>query len=105
MAISSQCGLPGLVPDRGPDDHHAGRAGTPFEFFHRLKVVAALRGLDFVPIGPHYGQLSLAELQTIRPEAPSHIRWDPIPEIRPITEEQRRRLDYVLKNGSPAGWK
>lgn len=82
-----------------------GEGGIPFVFYRRDEVVAALRGLDFVPIGPHYGQLSLAELQTIRPEALTHIHWDPIPEIRPIAKEQRRRLDYVLKNGSPAGWK
>jgi hypothetical protein len=82
-----------------------GEARAPFKFYNRGQVVAALRGLDFIPIGPHYGQMSLAELQTIRPEAPAHIRWDPIPEIRPITDEQRARLEYVLQTGSPAGWK
>jgi len=81
-----------------------GEAGIPFEFYRRDEVVAALRGRDFVPIGPHYGQLSLAELQTIRPEALAHICWDPIPEIHPIKDEQRRRLQYVLKTGSPGGW-
>jgi hypothetical protein len=61
--------------------------------------------LDFIPIGPNYGQMSLAELQTIRPEAPAQIRWNPIPEIRPITDEQRTCLEYVLQTGSLAGRK
>jgi hypothetical protein len=82
-----------------------GEAGVPFEFHRRAEVVAALRGRDFIPVGPHYGQLSLAELQANRPEALAHIRWDPIPEILPITQEQRRRMKYILQTGSPAGWK
>jgi hypothetical protein len=82
-----------------------GEAGIPFEFYRRGEVAAALRGRDYIRIGPHQEQLSLSELQTIRLEALAHIRWDPLPEIRPITEEQRRRLQYVLINGSPAGWK
>jgi hypothetical protein len=82
-----------------------GEGGVPFEFHRHDEVAAVLRGRDFIPVGPRFGQLSLAELRTIRPEAEAHIRWDPVPEIRPISEDQQRRLEYVLRTGSPAGWK
>jgi hypothetical protein len=82
-----------------------GEGGVPFELQRRDEVAAALRGQDFIPVGPRFGQLSLSELRTIRPDAEAHIRWDPIPEIRPISKDQQHRLEYILRTGSPAGWK
>jgi hypothetical protein len=89
------------------------RPNSFLEFFKLLQETEPIteaydlewQGPYFIPVGPHYGQLSLAELQTNRPEALTHIRWDPIPEILPITQEQRRRVKYILQSGSPAGWK
>jgi len=57
--------------------------------------LAGLAGLGF-SIRESFGAASLEQIT---------LKGDPIPEIRPITEEQRRRLQYVLINGSPAGWK
>jgi hypothetical protein len=42
-----------------------GEGGVPFKF-HRLdEVSAALRGQDFIPVGPRFGRLSSAKLRTI----------------------------------------
>jgi hypothetical protein len=54
-----------------------GEAGVPFELMRATEVVAALRGEDWVEVGPFYGQLTLEELETQRKEAVRHIEWDP----------------------------
>lgn len=81
-----------------------GERCVPFELQAKETVVAALRGLDDVAVGPGYGRMSLEELRERRPEGLVHVRWDPVPEIRPITPPQRRRVEHVLTTGSPAGW-
>ncbi|MEW5982774.1 MAG: hypothetical protein AB1806_10445 [Acidobacteriota bacterium] len=81
-----------------------GEANVPFLLHKKAAVVAALRGLDDVEVGPGYGQFPVARLREERLEGIAHVRWDPIPEIRPITPLQRRRVDHVLRTGSPAGW-
>jgi hypothetical protein len=81
-----------------------GETGAPFVLHGRDSVVAALRGKDDVEIGPSYGMLSLAGLREARPEAVYRVRWDPIPDIQPITSSQRDMVEYVLRTGSPAGW-
>jgi hypothetical protein len=81
-----------------------GETGAPFAFHDRDSIVAALRGIDDVEIGPSYGMLSLSCLRETRPEAIDRVRWDPIADIQPITNIQRHRVDYVLRTGSPAGW-
>jgi hypothetical protein len=82
-----------------------GATGVPFVLHEKDAVVAALRGLDEVEVGPGYGQLSLARLREERPQGIAHVRWDPVPEILPITAAQRERVDHVLRTGSPAGWR
>jgi hypothetical protein len=73
-----------------------GELGSPFRLDAMEAVVAALRGLDDVEVGPEYGRLSLEELRAQRPGGVAHIRWDPVPEIRPITSAQRLRVDHVV---------
>jgi hypothetical protein len=82
-----------------------GKEGVSFVLHARDSVVAALRGTDDVEIGPLCGMLSLARLREVRPEAIDQVRWDPIPDIRPITSIQRSRVENVLRTGSPTGWK
>ncbi len=81
-----------------------GERGTPFELHQGEAVVAALRGQDDVDVGPGYGQLSLDELRSRRGDAVARVRWDPVPEILPITSTQRLRVQHVLATGTPAGW-
>jgi hypothetical protein len=81
-----------------------GKTRAPFVLHGGDSVVAALRGIDDVEIGPSYGMFSLGRLREVRPEAIDRVRWDPIADIQPITCIQRNRVDYVLRTGSPAGW-
>ena len=80
-----------------------GDEGVPFTLHGKDAVAAALRGTDEVEVGPSWGRLLLAELRETRPESVEHVRWDPIPEIRPISDPQRRKVEHVLRHGSPAG--
>jgi hypothetical protein len=81
-----------------------GETGAPFRLKDRDSVVAALRGTDDLEIGSSYGMFSLVRLREVRPEAIDRVRWDLIPDIRPITSEERNRVGHVLRTGSPAGW-
>jgi hypothetical protein len=81
-----------------------GERGTPFTLFAKGAAVAALRGLDNVEVGPGYGRLSLAELRAQRGESVARVRWDPVPEILPITPAQRLRVAHVVATGTPHGW-
>lgn len=81
-----------------------GEADVPFIFHDKDAVAAALRGLDEVEVGPGYGQFSVARFHEERPEGLAKVRWDPIPQILPISPIQRLRLEHVLQTGSPAGW-
>lgn len=81
-----------------------GERGAPFELHAKEPVIAALRGLDDVAVGPGYGRLSLEELRAQRPDGVARVRWDPVPEIRPITPLQRLRVEHVVVTGTPAGW-
>jgi len=55
--------------------------GVPFELLNGDKVVNALRGRDWVEVGPFYGQLSLDELTQRRPDVVAKIRWEEPPRI------------------------
>lgn len=77
-------------------------AGAPLEFENREAVLAALGGADRLGIGPWFDHLSVEELLRIRPKSVTRVIWDRLPEIRPITEEQRARVLHVLRVGSPA---
>lgn len=53
-----------------------GRSRVPFQLQRADEVLAALRGEDWVEIGPRYGQLSLEELRERRPDSVARVRWD-----------------------------
>jgi hypothetical protein len=78
------------------------KAKIPFELFRGEEVLAALRGIDSVEVGPGSEQIAYDDLLAERPDAPIHIRWDPIPKLGPISKLQRARVRYVEKTGSPA---
>lgn len=80
-----------------------GERGSPFRLDAKEAVVAALRGLDDVKVGPGYGQLSLEELRAQRGDSPARVRWDPVPELLPITSAQRLRVEHVLATATPSG--
>jgi hypothetical protein len=71
------------------------RHAIPFEFYNGAKVVAVLRGEDMVEIGPRKA-LELGNLKAIRPDSIKHIQWDPIPQISPISMDQRQRLSGLI---------
>ena len=75
--------------------------GVAVELLDAERIVAALRGVDEVEIGPHYDQLPLAELESRRPDSVALVQWDPIPEIRPITPDQTARVAHVMRTGRP----
>jgi hypothetical protein len=58
--------------------------GAPIELFRRSEILAALRGEDWVEVGPLHGELSLAELRERRPDAVEHVEWKPVPRIRAL---------------------
>jgi hypothetical protein len=81
-----------------------GNAKVPLALIGKEPIVAALRGTDDVEIGPGFDQMSLERLREVRPDAVTHVRWEPIPEIHPITKAQRDRVRHVLTTGTPHGW-
>ena len=54
-------------------------AGVPFELTRAADVVAALRGEDWIEIGPFRGQMTLDELEERRRGATSQVSWDDPP--------------------------
>jgi hypothetical protein len=72
------------------------RHAIPFEFYNSAKVVAVLRGEDMVEIGPDRKALEFENLKAIRPDSIEHIQWDPIPQISPISADQRQRLSGLI---------
>jgi len=61
-----------------------GAAGVPFELARAAEVIAALRGDDWVEVGPFRGQLALEELEERRPGATSRVCWDDPPRLLPL---------------------
>jgi hypothetical protein len=72
------------------------RHAIPFEFYNSAQVVAVLRGEDMVEIGPDREALEFESLKAIRPDSIEHIQWDPIPQISPISADQRQRLSGLI---------
>jgi hypothetical protein len=68
-------------------EHH-----IPFELVDHIAVLDALKGIDEVEVGPDLYAISFDELRERRPDALRFIRWDPIPEIHPITPDQAARI-------------
>lgn len=78
-------------------------AGVPFTFTNGRSVLAALRGEDEVDVGTGYNAVRVEELLKTRPDALEHVRWAPLPPLRPITPEQAERIKASLAleaNGS-----
>jgi hypothetical protein len=71
-----------------------GAAGVPFELARAAEVIAALRGEDWVEVGPFRGQLALEELEERRPGATSRVVWDDPPRLLPL---ERRPLRPSLR--------
>jgi hypothetical protein len=61
-----------------------GAAGVPFEMARAAEVIAALRGDDWVEVGPFRGQLALEELEERHPGARSRVCWDDPPRLLPL---------------------
>ncbi len=55
-----------------------GAARIPFAL-HGAELVATLRGEDELEVGPLSRQVSLEELEELRPGSTRHVRWDPPP--------------------------
>jgi hypothetical protein len=68
-----------------------GAAGVPFELVRAAEVIAALRGEDWVEVGPFRGQLALEELEERRPGATSRVCWDDPPRLLPGARRNPRR--------------
>lgn len=69
----------------------------PFEFRNGKEVQDALAGIDAVEIGPSYPMLSLNMLRETRKDSVAYIRWDPIHQIKPISQWQKMRLKRAIK--------
>lgn len=80
------------------------RTGIPVEFPQAESILRTLEGTDDVEIGPYRGQMSLAEVRKKRPGSVSAIRWDPLPELAPVTEDGRARIAWVEEHGNMAGF-
>ncbi len=59
-----------------------GDARIPFILHCKDELVARLRGEDKLAVGPFSRQVSLAELEELRPGSTRHVRWDPPPVLR-----------------------
>jgi hypothetical protein len=68
-----------------------GARDIPFELVRAPEVMAALRGDDWVEVGPFYGQLALEELQQRRNGAAKYVAWDPPPVLRGAATGRRSR--------------
>lgn len=59
-----------------------GEARIPFALHGKDELVATLRGEDELEVGPFSRQVSLEELEELRPGSTRHVRWDPPPSLR-----------------------
>ena len=71
----------GLYVDAARMATALGERGVPFELFRADEMIAALRGEDWVEVGPFRSQLSLGELEERRPGATAHVFWDDPPRL------------------------
>lgn len=72
---------------------------VPFAFDRWQRVYDALLGSDDVDIGTGGLALTYEELRERRPDAVDHIRWDPTPQLGPITPEQLQRVSRADLSG------
>lgn len=67
-----------------------GEKGVPFELIRAGDVIPALRGEDWVEVGPFHGQLALEELERRRRGAAARIAWDALPQLRVRSQASSR---------------
>ncbi|MBI3291942.1 MAG: hypothetical protein HYZ73_03925 [Elusimicrobia bacterium] len=67
----------------------------PFEFHGQKEVTDALKGIDEVDICPDLYAVHYDDLKKKRPDALRFIRWDPIPQLSPITPDQTARISQT----------
>jgi|GEM_PF-5638091 len=72
-----------------------GEASVPFELFRAAEIVAAIRGEDWVEIGPFYGQLSLEELESRRKGTSRRVEWDDFPNLKRLGPDARPSYDRL----------
>jgi hypothetical protein len=56
-----------------------GESDVPFELIRSEEILSALRGDDWVEVGPFYGQIAIEELEHRRTDATARVVWDPPP--------------------------
>lgn len=59
-----------------------GKARIPFVLHGKDELIATLRGEDELEVGPFGRQVSLEELEELRPGSTRQVRWDPPPVLR-----------------------
>lgn len=59
-----------------------GNGRIPFILHGKDELVATLSGQDELDVGPFSRQVSLEELEELRPGSSRHVRWDPPPALR-----------------------
>lgn len=72
-----------------------GEHRVPFEFHNHKEVLEALKGIDEVDVGSDLYAVHYDDLKKQRPDAVRMIRWDPIPQMGPITPEQMARVSQA----------
>ncbi len=80
----------GLYVDAARMATALGEEGVPFELPRAEEVLDALRGEDWVEVGPFRDQLSLEELEERRPGATAHVLWDDPPRL-PLRTSAREK--------------
>lgn len=80
----------GLYRDAARMATALGAVGVPLELARAADVIAALRGEDWVEVGPFRGQLALEELEERRPGATARVAWDEPPRLVPLSGRPSR---------------
>jgi hypothetical protein len=90
----------GLYVDAARMATALGKKGIPFELSRAEEVLAALKGQDWVEVGPFWDQLSLESLEERRPGATAHVLWDDPPRLlRRTSVERKRKASSVSVSG------
>lgn len=69
-----------------------GEARIPVALHGKEELVATLRGEDELEVGPFPRQVSLEELEELRPVSTRQVRWDPPPVLRVLRTRFSRRF-------------
>jgi hypothetical protein len=68
-----------------------GENDVPFELLRAPDVTAALRGEDWVEVGPFHGMLSVEEIERRRKGAVARVAWNPPPRVSLRARPSARR--------------